>query len=98
MGGPDRAYAALLETAELPVVLVEVRVAGGAGRVEVGAPAGGDEVERSVVGHMPTALGVHGLEQDDGVEDLARRHAGGEAQGAPHVGRVRSGRGRSGPP
>jgi len=33
------------------------------------------------------APGVHGLEQDDGVEDLARRHAGGEAQGAQHLGR-----------
>lgn len=37
--------------------------------------AGRDEVDRSVVGKMPPAPGVHGPEQDDGIEDLARRHA-----------------------
>jgi hypothetical protein len=47
---PDlaRAQAALEgeQHAQLPVVLEEVLVAGGPGRVEVGAPAGRDEVDR----------------------------------------------------
>jgi hypothetical protein len=50
------------EHAQLPVVLEAVLVAGGTGGVEVGAPAGRDEVDRGPYGDMAAAFGVHGLE------------------------------------
>ena len=73
------------EHAQLPVVLEPVLVAGGPSALEVGTPAGGDELDGGVAGDVAAAVGVHGLEQADGVCDLARRDAGGKAEGAENL-------------
>lgn len=62
-------------------MLEAVLITSSPGGVEIGTPAGGDEVDRGVIGHMSAPFGVEGLEQPHGVENLAGREAGREREG-----------------
>jgi hypothetical protein len=74
------------EDGEFPVVLEGAVLAAGLGLGQGGLPAGRHKPGRGAVWDVASTLGVHGLEQVHGVEDLAGGHAGGEAQGGQDVG------------